>query len=404
MPPLSAVPRVAFFPDSFHEVNGVAHTARQLSGWAARRGYPFLCIAGSAGKTRFDQQGSLSTLELHRGRASFPLDKDLRYDLLFARHARRIRQALQEFRPDIIHITGPSELGTLGAIFARMLRIPLAASWHTNVHEYAARRSAWAFQALSARRRVLASRCVERSAFQAAALFYRCAQVLFAPNPRLCSLLAAATGRPCRLMTRGIDAQLFSPAHRTAPPAFESGVWMLGYVGRLSIEKNIMLLPRIAQQLNAGGHGNIRFLFAGQGVEEHALRQAMPDATFTGVLRGEALAQAYSNMDCFLFPSHTDTFGNVVLEAMASGVPAIVTPDGGPVHIVEASAGGGVVVPDHEFAGAVASLLADRAAHSRMRLRARAWAETQSWDAVFEALYAGYAEALQAERDKQPEP
>ena len=398
MPPLSAVPRVAFFPDSFQEVNGVAHTARQLSDWAARKGYPFLCIAGSAGKTRFQQQGSLSTLELHRGRASFPLDKDLRYDLLFARHSRRIRQALQDFQPDIIHITGPSELGILGALFARLLRIPLAASWHTNVHEYAARRSAWAFQSLPERRRLSANRGVERAAFQAAALFYKSARVLYAPNPRLCSLLTQATERPCHLMTRGIDAQLFSPAHRTAPSASESSVWTLGYVGRLSIEKNIMLLPRIAQQLSARGHGNIHFLIAGQGVEEQALRLAMPGATFTGVLRGEALAQAYSNMDCFLFPSHTDTFGNVVLEAMASGVPAVVTPDGGPAHSVQASTGGGLAVADHEFAGAVASLLTDPAAHSRMRLQARAWAETQSWDTVFEGVYAGYAQTLDSER------
>ncbi len=404
------VPRVAFFPDSYHEVNGVAHTARQFTAWAGRTGKPFLCVCAGSGALQRTQRDSVETLQLPRGAASFALDKDLRYDPFFLRHASAIQRALRAFRPDILHITGPSELGMLGAALAHKLGIPLAASWHTNVHEYAARRSGWALRLLPPSQRAAAARAIEQTALRAAALFYRSARILFAPNPELCTLLAAATGRPCLLMTRGINAELFSPGHRTTPSPVTSGVWTLGYVGRLSIEKNVALLPRIAQELRTlgfsdgrdGASPRLRFLIVGQGAEEASLRAQLPGAGFPGVLRGPALAEAYSNMDCFLFPSHTDTFGNVVLEAMACGVPAIVTPDGGPAHIVRSSGsvpgnvsgGGGLVAADEQFAAAVASLITDPEKHARMRQHARSYAASASWDAVFEGVYAAYAQAL----------
>jgi phosphatidylinositol alpha 1,6-mannosyltransferase len=393
-------PRVAFLPDSFSEVNGVAHTARRFAGWAARTGMPFLCIHGSSdrGAVRLLEQGSLRTLELPRGFASFALDKDLRYDPLFSRHGPHILRTLRAFQPDIVHITGPSELGMLGALFAHRLGIPLAASWHTNVHEYAARRSWRLLRALPRTLRAPAAERIERGAFRATTRFYQMARVLFAPNPELCALLTAATGRPCHLMPRGVDAQLFRPTRRTAPSPGESGVWTLGYVGRLSVEKNVRLLTRVAATLRERGVHHVRFLIVGQGLEETSLRLELPNAVFTGVLRGEALAEAYANMDCFLFPSHTDTFGNVVLEAMASGVPAIVTPDGGPAHLVRASENAGTaagcVAEDAEFAEAVEWLLGDRNLLAAMRAQARAYAEKQSWDAVFEGVYAGYEKAL----------
>lgn len=398
------VPRVAFFPDSFHEVNGVAHTARHFAAWAARTGKPFLCVRAGAGAIRTAVEGSLEILELPRGAASFALDKDLRYDPLFIRHSAMILRALRAFRPDIIHITGPSELGMLGAAMAHHLGVPLAASWHTNVHEYAARRSAWAVRALPPAWRSGGARAIEQTALRAAALFYKSAQLLFAPNPELCSLLTTLTGRPCLLMTRGIDADLFSPAHRTTPLPGPRGVWTLGYVGRLSVEKNVALLPRVAGELRALGFHDaaegegtgrpFRFLIVGQGVEEAALRAALPNASFPGVLHGTALAEAYSNMDCFLFPSHTDTFGNVVLEAMACGIPAVVTPDGGPAHIVRDSAGGGIVARDEDFAAAAATMSGDQAAYARMKTQARAYAARASWDSVFESVYEGYRQVL----------
>jgi glycosyltransferase involved in cell wall biosynthesis len=111
------------------------------------------------------------------------------------------------------------------------------------------------------------------------------------------------------------------------------------------------------------------------------------------VLKGEALSTAYANMDLFVFPSHTDTFGNVVLEALASGVPAIVTPDGGPKTIVR-DGDTGRIVPDGEFAAAVAGVLHDAEKHAHMRRAAREFALTMSWDSVFEGVYAAYEPML----------
>jgi phosphatidylinositol alpha 1,6-mannosyltransferase len=119
----------------------------------------------------------------------------------------------------------------------------------------------------------------------------------------------------------------------------------------------------------------------------------LPRAEFTGVLKGEALAEAYAGMDLFVFPSHTDTFGNVVLEALSSGVPAIVTPDGGPASIVRDGEIGRVVA-DEDFAAAIAGVIADPARLAKMRAASRAYALTANWDSVFEGVYAAYRRIL----------
>ena len=176
---------------------------------------------------------------------------------------------------------------------------------------------------------------------------------------------------------------------------------MLGYCGRLSIEKNVFLLARIRTELIARGITNFSFLIVGHGKEESWLRQNLPNAEFTGVLRGQDLARAYANMDLFVFPSHTDTFGNVVLEALASGVPAIVTPDGGPRYIVK-DGETGCIATDDEFSGAIASLILDPALHARMRTAAVVYAQLASWDSVFEGVYSTYEEVLASHVGAEP--
>jgi phosphatidylinositol alpha 1,6-mannosyltransferase len=203
-------------------------------------------------------------------------------------------------------------------------------------------------------------------------------------------MLERTTGRPCFLMQRGVDTEWFSPAHRTRKA--DDRTVVLGYVGRLSVEKNVALLARVERELATMGLGGVRFLIVGHGSEEESLRRDLTEAEFAGVLRGEALARAYANMAVLVFPSHTDTFGNVVLEALASGVPAVVTPDGGPKFIVR-DGETGFVVRDEEFAGAIALLARDRERVKRMREAARESALVCSWDGVFERVYAGYGVA-----------
>jgi len=382
-------PRVAYFPDSFHEVNGVAHTSRHFEAYAWRRNLPFLCVRAGNRSQALIEEGDVWSLELPRSFLSFAIEKDLRFDPAFWRHGSHITSVLERFQPDLIHITGPSDVGLLGAILAHRMKLPLAASWHTNIHEYAARRADWFLRLLPRQRSAGASRRIESLALAAVAKLYSTADVLYAPNSELCALLERSTGRPCFLMPRGVDAELFHPAKRTRD--LEDPVRVLGFVGRLSVEKNIGLLVKIQQDLV---QNQKRFMIVGHGGDEAWLRERMPQAEFTGVLRGEELARAYANMDLFVFPSHTDTFGNVVLEAMASGVPAIVTPDGGPRSIVR-DGETGRIVPDEQFTPAIVEILADPARHAAMRQAARAYALTASWDLVFEGVYAAYQHLLQ---------
>ena len=390
------LPRVAYFPDSFHEVNGVAHTSRHFEAFARRRNLPFLCIRAGDRRQAFIEDGNVWTLELPRGIFSFALERDLRFDPAFPRHIPIIGEVLDRFQPDLIHITGPSEVGMLGAGLAYHRDLPLAASWHTNVHEYLARRSDWLLKFLPERQSQTAGQKIQDLTLAAAARFYSIAKVLYAPNVELCRLLESATGRPCLRMPRGVDTDLFTPAKRPAKAA--DARFTLGFVGRLSIEKNVHQLAMIHDELLVQGHTNFRFLIIGHGDEDKALRERMTHADFPGVLRGDGLAEAYASMDLFVFPSHTDTFGNVVLEALASGVPAIVTPDGGPRYIVEEGETG-YIVPDEAFTAAIAGVLADPAKHAAMRQAARAYALTASWDAVFEGVYAGYQAILPAHRE-----
>jgi glycosyltransferase involved in cell wall biosynthesis len=384
--------RVAYFPDSFHEVNGVAHTSRNFVAYAERHNLPFLCVRAGTRTQAFRQCGQLRTLELPRSAAAVGMEKDLAFDPLFWRHADEIEDQLHRFQPDLLHMTGPSELGIFAAYFAWKRKIPLAASWHTNVHEYAARRLGWLTSLMPEALGATTAQAMEDSTLDLTLRFYGMAGVLFAPNVELCEMLAKATGKPCELMRRGVDTELFAPSRRTRA-AEPDAPFTLGYVGRLSIEKNVALLPRIQRELDAAGV-KTRFLIVGHGAEEEFLRTELSAARFgmaefAGVLRGEALAEAYANMDLLVFPSHTDTFGNVVLEALASGVPAVVTPDGGPKYIVRDGATG-AIVEDAGFSAAVMGILGDPESFGAMRLAAREYALGCSWDAVFDRVYAAY--------------
>jgi glycosyltransferase involved in cell wall biosynthesis len=216
--------------------------------------------------------------------------------------------------------------------------------------------------------------------------FYHLAKLVFAPNAELVELLGRRTGRPAFLMSRGIDTELFSPRHR----ARLDGDFVIGYVGRLSPEKNVRLLAEVEQSLIAMGMTNYRFLIVGHGSEHAWLSHVMQRASLPGILRGPELARAYASMDAFLFPSSTDTFGNVVLEAMASGVPAIVTREGGPKYLIDAGETGQLAGQADEFARVILQWARDPERLARMRYSARESALRFSWDAVWEDVYRRY--------------
>src|SRR5260370_40708350 len=209
------VPRVAYFPDSFHEVNGVAHTSRNFLGYAQRHGLPFLCVRAGTREMSFEQVGELRTLELRRSRGSVRMEKDLEFDTVFWRLGGVLRRELEGFRPDVIHITGPSELGMFGACFAWEMGVPLAASWHTNLHEYAARRMTWLTGRMAESRGAAIEGGVEAGMLWATSQVYKMGGVLFAPDDELFRMLERTTGRPCLLRVRGVDTEVFWTSPRT---------------------------------------------------------------------------------------------------------------------------------------------------------------------------------------------
>lgn len=384
-----SAPRVAFFADSFHEVNGVALTSRNIDGYARRNGLPFFsCHAGPA--TMVETQASVTTCELELSPISIGLESDLRFDVLFLRHRKLIEEALLQFRPDVVHVTGPSHTGILGAAMSAILKVPMVASWHTNVHEYGGRRLQRLLEFLPEDWSRGIGQAAERGSLDVTLQFYKRAKVLLAPNIELCRMLEEGTGRECHLMPRGVDTELYSPARRIRA----DGAFVIGYVGRLSTEKNVRLLARVEQALLERGIREFRICVVGGGAELEWLQQNLAHGEFPGVLKGEPLAAAYANFDLFAFPSRTDTYGNVIQEAMASGVPCVVTNEGGPKFLVEDGVDGLVAESDEAFVAAVAAMASDPARVAAMRQKARQRALRASWDRVCEIVWEVYAKAL----------
>ena len=387
----TAQPRVAFITDCFHEVNGVALTSRQLHAFAERRQYPLFSIhIGS--QRRLWREGPVTTMELPRSRASMRLDADMYFDFAFTRHLNAVRRELDAFQPDVIHITGPGDCGILGLTLSNMLHMPLVASWHTDLHKYAGQRLA----AHLPFTRHLAGPA-ERAALWATQLFYRTAGVTLAPNPDLVEMLESATRKPCILMRRGIDTQLFHPGRRQR----QDRTLTLGFVGRLSTEKGIRLLKDVEEALLACGVADFKFLIVGQGAERDWLAANLRHVEFTGVLKGEALAQAYANMDLFLFPSRTDTFGNVIQEALASGTPAVVFAEGGPKFLVDHGETGLRATSDEEFVRHAVSLAVGHQTRAAMAQRLRSSTLDRSWDSVFEEVWRAYRLAVSTHRARR---
>ena len=383
-------PRVAFFTDSFHEVNGVALTSREFARFARDRGYPFLSVHAGP-ETRAWSDGVFETFELKNSRAVLQLDTNLAFDVLFPRHFGRLRRALRRFRPDVVQVTGPGHCGILGAALAFQLGVPFAASWHTNLHEFAARRLAQMLRFLPQGMRRAACGFAEERCLDLTVQFYRLARVLFAPNPELVDMLAARTKRPTHLMLRGIDTNLFSPEHRDRP----DNAFVVGYVGRLSPEKNVRMLVEVQRGLAEAGMEDCRFLVVGEGSEREWLQTNLRNCKLTGVLRGKELARAYAGMDAFAFPSETDTFGNVILEAMASGVPPIVAAGGGPKYIIRPGVNGFQAANPQEFAAAILGLQRDAELRRQLGVNARAAVSSFSWASVFEGVYAQLSHAVE---------
>jgi glycosyltransferase involved in cell wall biosynthesis len=191
-------------------------------------------------------------------------------------------------------------------------------------------------------------------------------------------------------MPHSVDTAVFSPEFRDR----ERCPFRIGYVGRLTSEKNVRLLAQIERALLARGHRDFRVVVVGDGAEGKWLRKNMRQAEFTGVLTGRDLSRAFANMDLFVFPSETDTFGLVVLEALASGVPAVVSSVGGPKNTVQHCKTGYIANNLEEFVAFTDLLLTQPDLLSSMGLAARMYALSTSWERIFEGMCQAYERLL----------
>ncbi|MCC6265742.1 MAG: glycosyltransferase [Bryobacterales bacterium] len=382
---MSEPPRVAFVSDIFYEVNGAALTSREFVEYGKRNGCPVLTLHPHT-ETRLFDDGSARYVELQRSLATVPVETDFGFDTLMWRYKGLIEKELDRFQPDIMHVVSPGDLGLLSIVIARRRKLPIILGYHTNLHEFARHRLEKALSFLPQRFVESAGKAAEDHSLSLLLQLYKLACASLAPNREYTELLEKASGKRSFVMTRGVDTIQFDPAKRTRT----DDTFVIGFVGRLQPEKNVRTLAEVEKILLAEGESNFRFSIVGSGGEQTWLAENMQNLELPGVLRGEALAEAYANMDVFAFTSTTDTFGNVVQEALASGVPAVVTPGGGPKFIIRENETGFIAQDAAGFAQHIRTLMADRARLAAMKRAARAQALEATWDKVFESVYQAY--------------
>ncbi len=384
---MDIAPRVALFADTFHEINGAANFLRRLTSYAKDNGHPLLCVR-SGSETKLTNDGSVRYLDLKRNRASIPLDGDFKYDPLLWRKRALVKSTLKEFGADVIHLTGLNDISQFGFVHAHFMNIPAVATWHTNTHEYAAERLLSLGNWLPNSVRCKIGTAIERATMFGLMKLYFLAQMQLAPNQDLVDEIGRMTKRPSFLLRRGVDIEMLSPAKRTRTS--DDNEFVLGFVGRLRAEKNVRALGRLDAALQSAGLTNYRFLIVGDGDERPWLEKHLSNAEFTGEIRGEAVAEAFANMDLFVFPSLTDAFANVVLEAMSSGVPAIAFPVGGPKFLIEDNKSGLIANTEDELAVKIAEVIRKQDVLQPMRIEARQFAIEHSWNAIFKKTYGYY--------------
>jgi len=362
--------RVALIADGIGSMHGVTHTIEQLR----ERGVPGFeveVIGTDAGVDRRLPAAAELELPFYAGmKLGVPGLPDL-------------VETLAEGRYDLVHVTAPGPAGIAATLLSRVTAVPLLASHHTELAAYAGLRSG--------------DEGVEAIARAALTAFYGAARFVLSPSPaadRSLLSLGVDTDRIGR-WERGVDTTRFDPA-KADRDAYPGEVKVL-YAGRMTREKGVDLLAETFLRAHAADP-RLHLLLAGGGPEEDELRARLGDrATFLGWLGGEELATAYASADAFLFCSSTDTYGQVVLEAGASGLPVVAVAEGGPAALVENRHTGLLCRPDADhLAGALLQLAAAPDLRRQLGEAAVAAVRERSWERALGQLGAGYRRALDA--------
>ncbi|MEO8194637.1 MAG: glycosyltransferase family 1 protein [Gemmatimonadales bacterium] len=370
--------RIALFTGAYnHIADGVSLTLNRLVAFLESRGAAIEVYAPTVDNPALEHSGTLVPVSS----ISAPGRPDYRLSLGLSPDARK---SLTRFRPTLFHVATPDLLGLAALRLARRDSVPIVSSYHTHFASYLD------YYRLGA---------LEGATWAYLRWFYgKCRQVYVPTTSMLAVLRGHGISGDLRLWPRGVDSALFNPRRRSMEWRRARGISdsevVVTFVSRLVAEKGLGVVSDVIAGLRERNIGH-RTLIVGEGPERARLEASLPGAIFEGHLTGEPLASAYAASDVFLFPSETETFGNVTLEAMSSGLPAVVADATGSNALVRDGVTG-YLAPARDsaaFLDRVATLIGNGEMRSSMGRAARESAEPYEWDRVLAQL-AGYYEEL----------
>jgi glycosyltransferase involved in cell wall biosynthesis len=366
----------AWFTDTLEDVNGVATTIRKMTAAGAAAGKELIVVT-----SRNELQIDDIPIENFKPIGEFELPEYELQKLSFP-PVLQILDYIQRERFTEIIISTPGPLGLTALLAAKMLNLQTSGIYHTDFPQYV--------------RILTEDGFLESVAWHYMHWFYGQLDTVFVNSEEYRESWIKRGLDPAKLkiFPRGLDHQLFNPAQRD--PGFwkkygasKNGQVQLLYVGRISKEKDLDVLAEAYLRLRGEGL-SIQLFIVGHGPYSEALGETLPEAVFTGYLTGKELATAYASADIFVFPSTTDTFGNVIIEAQASGVPVIVSDAGGPKELVEDNENG-LITKSHDvddFVRAIRTLIANPELRERMGTRGRQSVIDRTWPTAFRKFWA----------------
>lgn len=375
LPPGLRNEKRAWFTDTLDDVNGVSTTIQKMTAAGRAAGYDVVVIT-----SRSEVKVEGIPLQNFPPIGEFNLPEYELQSLSFPPVLQILDYIAREGFTELI-ISTPGPVGLTAVLAAELLGLPSVSIYHTDFPQYVGILTDDSF--------------METLTWNYMHWFYTQQELVYVNSEdyRRSWINRGIAEDKLRLLPRGLDTQLFHPAKRS--PSFwrerglaEGEIGAL-FVGRISREKNLELLVAASRELEKR-KTPVRFLFTGDGPFLKELRHLLPQAIFTGALGGEDLAVAYASADLFVFPSTTDTFGNVVIEAQASGLPCIVSDLGGPRDLVTHEADGFVTraFDIAELTEAITRLAEDANLRATMGAAGRCKVETRDWTKAFATFWA----------------
>ena len=367
--------RIALFTGNYvHIEDGVSRTLGRLVGYLEAQGHRVLVLAPTVANPPMTQPGSFLPVPA----AAIPTRNEYLFTKGFPEGAQR---QVEAFGPDLVHIATPDRLGFGALNWALERGLPVVATYHTHFVSYLDYYHA---------------RFLRPLLHYIARRFYnRCTEV-YVPTPAMeQNLRGQGVTAPIRLWPRGIELDRFSPSHRSEQWRADYGLSrddvVVLFVSRLVKEKGLDVFTDVILRLHEGGWP-IRALVVGDGPEREPLAEMLRRAVFTGHLSGDSLATAYASSDIFLFPSETETFGNVTLEAMSSGLPVVCADAAGSKSLVESGRAGFLCPPRDAaaFADAARRLVTDPELRRSFGAAGREAAGHYNWPAVLARMVSYY--------------